>query len=151
MMAAAMRKTGHLIDRLPRTRGKLEADAPLGLQTWFGTGGPAEVLFKPDDRDDLADFLKILPADIPVTVIGLGSNVLVRDGGIEGVVIRLGKAFANVATIGLEVHCGSAAPDANVARAAQQAGIAGFEYLIGVPGSIGGAIVMNAGAYGAET
>jgi UDP-N-acetylmuramate dehydrogenase len=150
MMAAAARKSEHLIDRLPKTRGRLEADAPLGAQTWFGTGGHAEILFKPDDRDDLADFLKALPGDIPVKIIGLGSNVLIRDGGMEGIVIRLGRAFANVVSIGLEVHAGAAALDANVARVAQQAGIAGMEFLIGVPGSIGGAIVMNAGAYGAE-
>ncbi|CAA6604279.1 UDP-N-acetylenolpyruvoylglucosamine reductase [Rhodospirillaceae bacterium LM-1] len=149
-MAAAARKQDRLIDRLPPTRGRLEADAPLGAQTWFGTGGLAEVLFKPDDRDDLAAFLMGVPDDVPVTVIGIGSNVLVRDGGIEGVVIRLGKTFGNAATIGLEVHCGAAALDANVARAAQQAGIAGLEFLVGIPGSIGGAIVMNAGAYGSE-
>lgn len=149
-MAAAARKSESLIERMPVARGRLEADAPLGAQTWFGAGGHAEVLFKPEDRDDLADFLKGLPQDIPVTVIGIGSNVLIRDGGIEGVVIRLGKAFGNAATIGLEVHCGAAALDANVARAAQQAGIAGLEFLVGIPGSVGGAIVMNAGAYGTE-
>lgn len=149
-MASPAHKTSRLIDRLPPTRGRLESDAPLGQQTWFGTGGNAEVLFKPEDRDDLAAFLKAMPEETPVTVIGIGSNVLVRDGGVEGVVIRLGRAFANAATIGLEVHCGAAALDANVARVAQQAGVAGLEFLVGIPGSIGGAIVMNAGAYGQE-
>lgn len=149
-MAAAAHKTERLIDRLPEARGRLEAQAPLGPQTWFGTGGNAEVLFKPDDRDDLVEFLKGVPEGVPVTVIGIGSNVLIRDGGVDGIVVRLGKAFANVATIGLEVHCGAAAMDANVARAAQQKGIAGLEFLVGIPGSVGGAIVMNAGAYGSE-
>jgi UDP-N-acetylmuramate dehydrogenase len=148
-MSAALKRE-HLIDHLPPTRGRLDADAPLGLQTWFGTGGNAEVLFKPEDRDDLASFLKGMPEGVPITVIGIGSNVLIRDGGVDGVVIRLGKAFGNAASIGLEVHCGAAALDANVARVAQQAGIAGLEFLVGIPGSIGGAIVMNAGAYGQE-
>jgi UDP-N-acetylmuramate dehydrogenase len=149
-MASAARKTEHLIDRLPEVRGRVESNAPLGMQTWFGTGGCAEVLFKPEDRDDLAAFLKGVPEGVPVTVIGVGSNVLIRDGGIDGVVVRLGKAFGNAASIGLEVHCGAAALDANVARVAQQAGIAGLEFLVGIPGSVGGAIVMNAGAYGTE-
>lgn len=149
-MAAAAHRMTRLIDRLPETRGRLDYDAPLGAQTWFGTGGNAEVLFRPEDRDDLASFLRDIPEDVPITVLGIGSNVLIRDGGVEGVVIRLGRAFGNAATIGLEVHCGAAALDANVARAAQQAGIAGLEFLVGIPGSVGGAIVMNAGAYGSD-
>src|SRR5258708_14401959 len=109
MMALA---TSHppLIDRLPRPRGRLAADAPLGPQTWFGTGGPAEVLFRPADAEDLAAFLKALPADVPVTVLGVGSNLLVRDGGIKGVVIRLMRGFTGIAVDGNEVVARGAAP-----------------------------------------
>jgi len=138
------------LDGLPKVRGELQAEAPLAPVTWFNAGGNAEILFRPADRDDLAQFLAQRPRNLPVTVIGVGSNLLVRDGGIAGVVIRLGRPFAGVATLGLEVHCGAAALDINVARAAQKAGIAGLEFLSGVPGSVGGALVMNAGAYGAE-
>ena len=87
----------HLIDRLPRPRGRLTADAPLGPQTWFATGGPAEVLFRPADTDDLASFLEVLPIDVPVTVLGVGSNLLVRDGGVKGVVVRLMRGFTAIA------------------------------------------------------
>ena len=139
-----------LIDRLPPVRGRLTANAPLAAVTWFRTGGPAEVLFKPADADDLAQFIAAKPADVPVTVIGVGSNLLVRDGGVPGVVIRLGRGFAGVAREADTLLCGAAALDLNVALFARDAGIAGLEFLSGIPGTIGGAIRMNAGAYGRE-
>ena len=138
--------------RLPEVRGRLLRDEPLGPFTWFRVGGPADLLFLPQDEADLADFLKALDASVPVTVLGVGSNTLVRDGGVEGVVIRLGKAFAAVTPQGpSRIFAGAAALDANLAREAARAGIAGLEFYRGVPGSIGGALVMNAGCYGAET
>jgi UDP-N-acetylmuramate dehydrogenase len=143
-------------DRLPAVRGKLLRDEVLAAFTWFRVGGPAELIFLPADEDDLADFLKGLPASVPVTVLGVGSNTLVRDGGVEGVVIRLGKPFATVEAHsgsggGTRIYAGAAALDATVAKEAGKAGIAGLEFYRGVPGAIGGAIVMNAGCYGAET
>lgn len=139
-----------LIDQLAPVRGRLSENASLAKVTWFGVGGPAEVLFKPADADDLAAFLKAKPKDIPLTVIGVGSNLLVRDGGVPGVVIRLGREFAKVDVNNADVMCGAGALDGNVARAAQEAGVTGLEFLSGVPGTIGGALRMNAGAYGAE-
>jgi UDP-N-acetylmuramate dehydrogenase len=139
-------------DRLPDVRGRLLRDEPLGPFTWFRVGGPADLLFLPQDEADLALFLAGLDAAIPVTVLGVGSNTLVRDGGVEGVVIRLGKAFAAVEPRGgSRIFAGAAALDATLAREAGKAGIAGLEFYRGVPGSIGGALVMNAGCYGAET
>lgn len=139
-------------DVLPAVRGKLLRDEPLGPFTWFRVGGAAEVLFLPADHEDLRDFLKALPADVPVTVLGVGSNVIIRDGGVPGVVIRLaGRAFAGVSTEGARITAGSAALDAAVARAAAKAGIAGLEFYAGIPGTIGGALTMNAGCYGSET
>ena len=139
-------------DNLPAVRGKLLRDEPLGPFTWFRVGGPAEVIFLPEDEDDLAAFLKALPPEVPVTVLGVGSNTLVRDGGVDGVVIRLGKAFARVEPRGdSRIFAGAAVLDATLAREAGKAGIAGLEFYRGVPGSIGGALVMNAGCYGAET
>ena len=144
-------------DALPAVRGRLLCDEPLGPFTWFRVGGPADVLFLPQDEDDLAAFLKSLDAGVPVTVLGVGSNTLVRDGGVDGVVIRLGKAFAGVEAPknakGGEsrIFAGAAALDAVLAREAGKAGIAGLEFYRGVPGSVGGALVMNAGCYGAET
>ncbi len=137
----------------PDLRGRLVADAALAPFTWFRVGGPADILFSPADEDDLAYFLKNLPLDIPVTVVGLGSNLIIRDGGIRGVVIRLGgKAFGAIETTpDLRVVAGAAALDAQVARAAAEAGIDGLAFLRGVPGSIGGALRMNAGAHGGET
>ncbi len=135
---------------LPPARGRLSADAAIGRQTWFGVGGPAEVLFRPADPDDLAAFLGALPAEVPVTVIGVGSNLLVRDGGIPGVVIRLGRGFAEIVAADEEVRAGAGALDLNVALVAAEAGIAGLEFLCGVPGTIGGGLSMNAGAYGSE-
>lgn len=149
MMAAEA--TRSLIDRLPKVRGELVADAPLAPLTWFRAGGNAEVLFRPADADDLADFLAGTPADVPVTVIGVGSNLLVREGGVPGVVIRLGRGFMNISVEGTRVRAGTAALDVAVARAAQEAGLAGLEFYRGIPGSIGGALRMNAGAYGGET
>ena len=148
MMALATHP--HLIDRLAKPRGRLTADASLGPQTWFGTGGPAEVLFRPADVDDLAAFLAALPDDVPVTVLGVGSNLLVRDGGIRGVVIRLMRGFTAVTVEGHEVVAGAGAPDLNVALTAREHALAGLEFLSGIPGTIGGAIAMNAGAYGGE-
>ncbi len=145
------------LDRLPEVRGKLLRDEPLGPFTWFRVGGPADVLFLPQDEDDLAGFLEGLDPAAPVTVLGVGSNTLVRDGGVEGVVIRLGKAFAAVEPqVGKKggearIFAGAAALDATLAREAGRAGIAGLEFYRGVPGSIGGALVMNAGCYGSET
>lgn len=149
-MMAALKHTPHLIDRLPAVRGRLSADAPLAQITWFRVGGPAEVLFRPADVDDLADFLAAKPADVPVTVIGVASNLLVRDGGVPGVVVRLGRGFVDVAAAGTTVTAGAGALDSNVALTARNAGIAGLEFLSGVPGTIGGALRMNAGAYGSE-
>jgi len=140
-----------LIDRLPAVRGRLTADAPLAGITWFRVGGPAEVMFRPADRDDLLDFLAAKPADVPVTVLGVASNVLIRDGGLPGVTLRLGRGFADIVPEGSDILCGAAALDLNVATAARIAGIAGLEFLSGVPGTIGGAVRMNAGAYGKET
>ena len=148
-MALATSKP-HLIDRLPKPRGRLVADAPLGPQTWFRTGGPAEVLFRPADVDDLASFLAALPADVAVTVLGVGSNLLVRDGGVRGVVIRLMRGFTGIAVEGNELVSGAGAPDLNVALTARDHGLAGLEFLSGIPGTIGGAIAMNGGAYGGE-
>jgi UDP-N-acetylmuramate dehydrogenase len=139
-----------LIAQLPPARGQLTADAPIGKQTWFGVGGPAEVLFRPADLADLAGFLAALPPPIPVTVIGVGSNLLVRDGGIPGVVIRLGRGFAAIGIERDEVRAGAAALDRIVAFAAADAGLGGLEFLSGIPGSIGGSVRMNAGAYGRE-
>ena len=141
-------------ESLPKVRGKLLVDEPLGPFTWFRVGGPAEVLFLPADEVDLAAFLAALPAEVPLTVLGVGSNVIVRDGGVEGVVVRLaGRAFAAIETDAeaATVVAGAAALDAMVARAAAGAGIAGLEFYAGIPGSIGGAVTMNAGCYGSET
>src|SRR5689334_2871344 len=149
MMAAAMHGA-HLIDRLPKVRGRLTADAPLAQVTWFRVGGAAEVMFRPADIDDLAAFLARKPADVPVTVIGVASNLLVRDGGVDGVVIRLGRGFADVRIDGMTVTAGAGALDLNVALACREAGVAGLEFMSGIPGTVGGGLRMNAGAYGRE-
>lgn len=144
--------TGDLKSRVPNLRGRLLANQSLGEFTWFRVGGPAQVLFMPEDFDDLANFLKGLSADIPLTVIGAASNMIVRDGGVPGAVVRLGRGF-NEATI-QERHrvlAGSAMLDVLVARSAQKAGVAGLAFLSGIPGTIGGALRMNGGAYGGET
>ena len=136
--------------RLPAVRGALRNNVPLARMLWFRVGGPAEVLFEPADREDLARFLKGLPPDMEVTVIGVGSNLLVRDGGIPGVTIRLGRPFSAIACSGTRIRAGGAAMDVSVAREGRDAGIAGLEFLSGIPGTIGGALRMNAGAYGRE-
>lgn len=137
--------------KIPALRGRLSANQTLGPFTWFRVGGPAQVLFAPEDEGDLANFLKHLPAEIPVTVIGVGSNLIVRDGGIAGVVIRLGRGFNAIDCSGDMVTAGSAALDKRVAEAAAAAGIGGLEFYFGIPGTIGGAVRMNAGANGGET
>ena len=139
-------------DKLPPVRGRIMKDAALAPFTWFRVGGPADVVFLPEDAADLCEFLKALDPGVPVMAIGVGSNLLVRDRGVDGVVIRLGKAFAEVTPRGnAQLYAGAAALDAQVAKVAAQNGIAGLEFYRGVPGTIGGAIVMNAGCYGAET
>lgn len=142
--------TGFL-DRLPPVRGKLLSNEQLAPFTWFRVGGAADALFLPKDEADLVEFLAALDPLIPVTVLGAASNVIVRDGGIAGVVVRLGPAFGKVAAEGLRVVAGAAALDARVSVAAANAGIAGLEFFSGVPGTIGGALRMNAGCYERET
>lgn len=149
-MTALARRDRTLLDRLPSVRGVLDAQASLDRETWFKVGGPAEVLFRPADRDDLADFLQARPADIPVTVIGFGSNMLVRDGGVGGVVIRMGREMAGIEVDGDMISAGAGASDPAVAAAARDAGLTGLEFLSGIPGTVGGALRMNAGAYGGE-
>jgi UDP-N-acetylmuramate dehydrogenase len=137
---------------LPPVRGKLLVDEALAPFTWFRVGGPADVVFLPADEPDLSDFLKALDPAVPVLAIGVGSNLLVRDGGVDGVVIRLGKGFNTVEALGdNRIKAGSAVPDAILARKAAEAGIAGLEFYAGIPGTVGGATVMNAGCYGSET
>jgi UDP-N-acetylmuramate dehydrogenase len=144
--------TPDLKARMPDLRGRLLSNQPLSGLTWFRVGGPAQVLFAPDDENDLAYFLQHLPQEIAVTVIGLGSNLIVRDGGLPGVVIRLGKGFGGITVEeGARIRAGAAVPDVKVARAAQEAAIAGLSFLRGIPGCIGGALRMNGGAYGRET
>jgi UDP-N-acetylmuramate dehydrogenase len=142
---------GALRSKMPSLRGRLLSNQPLADLTWFRVGGPAQVLFMPEDEDDLSYFLRELPRDIPVTAIGLGSNLIVRDGGVAGVVVRLGRGFGEIAVEGTRIRAGAAVPDVKVARAAQEAGIAGLSFLRGIPGSVGGALRMNGGAYGGET
>ena len=149
-MMAAKRIEPRLLDRLPTVRGRYSEDAALHRITWFRVGGPAEVLFRPLDQDDLAAFLAAVPADVPVMALGVGSNLLVRDGGVAGVVIRLGRGFAALETAGDRVIAGAMALDLSTAKTAARAGIAGLEFLSGVPGTIGGALRMNAGAFGSD-
>ena len=138
--------------RMPELRGRLLANQKLGDFTWFRVGGPAQAFFLPEDEDDLAYVLRKTPAEIPVTVIGAGSNLIVRDGGVPGLVIRLGRGFNETKTEeNYRVTAGAAMLDVTVARAAQAAGIAGLAFLSGIPGTIGGALRMNGGAYGGET
>jgi UDP-N-acetylmuramate dehydrogenase len=149
-MMARKRIERDWVDLLPPLRGRLTRQAPLAQITWFRVGGPAELMFRPADRADLVRFLAAKPADVPVTVIGVGSNLLVRDGGVPGAVIRLGRAFATVAVEESRITAGAGALDLNVAFAARDAGLAGLEFLSGIPGTIGGALRMNGGAYGRE-
>ncbi|MEM8826024.1 MAG: FAD-binding protein, partial [Pseudomonadota bacterium] len=136
--------------RLPAVRGSLERDADLSSFIWFRTGGAAEWLFRPVDVEDLAEFLKDLDPAIPVLPVGVGSNLIVRSGGVPGVVVRLAKSMGDIAVDGMRVHAGAAAMGISVASAARDAGIAGLEFLRGIPGTAGGAVRMNAGAYGSE-
>ena len=139
-----------LIERLPNVRGKLRSHVSLARRSWLRVGGEAEVLFQPADREDLIHFLVQCPADIPITLIGMTSNLLIRDAGIPGVVIKLGRAFTQVFISNTTVHVGAGALDSTVAQICCEAGIAGMEFLAGIPGTIGGAIHMNAGAFGSE-
>lgn len=148
-MSAAVALT-HLVDRLPPTLGRLQADAPLAPITWFRVGGPAEALLRPSSAADLARFLAALPHAVPLTVLGAASNVIVRDGGVPGVVIRLGRGFNDIKVEPDGIVAGAACLDATVAEHAAAAGLTGLEFLSGIPGSIGGAVAMNAGAYGAD-
>ncbi len=141
-----------LLKRLPQVKGRLKPNAMMSSLTWFRVGGPAEVLFTPQDEDDLAQFMANLDEDIPVYTVGVGSNLLVRDGGVAGVVIRLGRGFANMAVEDdYKIRVGTAALDMQVARFALANVIDGLTFLRGIPGTIGGALRMNAGAHGGET
>ena len=144
--------TADLRAAMPELRGRLTPNTPMADITWFRAGGSAQILFGPQDEADLAYFLKNAPKDLPVFVIGLGSNLLVRDGGVPGVVIRLGRGFGDtVIEPDHKIRTGTVVPDAKVARAAADAGISGLAFYRGIPGSIGGALRMNAGAHGRET
>ncbi len=154
MMGMAVLRTpqpdGRLVERLPEVRGRYSENAALAPFTWFRVGGRAEALFRPADANDLLRFLEQLPVDIPVSVIGAASNILVRDGGIPGVTIRLGPAFAGIGFGVDRVRVGAAMPSGMVARAALREGRVGLAFLSGIPGTIGGGLRMNAGAYGCE-
>jgi UDP-N-acetylmuramate dehydrogenase len=136
---------------MPDLRGQLAANVPLAAYSWFKTGGPAQVFFEPADENDLSYFLTRLDPGVPVLVFGMGSNLLIRDGGVAAVVIHLGRPFQDIETEGLELRAGAAVPDVKLASAAAKAGIAGLAFYRGIPGSIGGALRMNGGAYGGET
>ncbi|WP_173977284.1 UDP-N-acetylmuramate dehydrogenase [Magnetospirillum sp. LM-5] len=144
------RKATHWTQDLPPLKGRVAFDAPLAGLTWFRVGGPAEMLFRPADEDDLATLLAALPPEVPVTVVGVGSNLLIRDGGVPGVVVRLASPFADIRIDGPRIEVGAGALDLTVSKHACDAGLAGLEFLSGVPGTIGGALRMNAGAFGGE-
>jgi UDP-N-acetylmuramate dehydrogenase len=148
MMAAE--KISRLLDSLPKLRGRAQADFPLGPTTWFRVGGPAEVFARPADVADLCQFLEALPSEIPVLAIGAASNLIVRDGGVHGVVVRLARGFSAIETDITGVVAGAAALDLTVAEHAAAAGLSGLEFLSGIPGTVGGAVAMNAGAYGSD-
>jgi len=139
-----------LLERMPHVKGRLVEDACLSRLSWFRTGGNAELLFEPADENDLVTVLRHLPTTVPITVIGVGSNLLVRDNGVDGLVIRLGRGFSEISMRGNVVSAGAGAMDVHVAKAAAKEGLTGLEFLVGVPGTIGGAVRMNAGAYGRE-
>ena len=143
-------RTKDLKDTLPLVRGRYLFDVPLAPITWFRVGGVAQITFKPADLEDLCFFLKNKPRDLPLHIIGVGSNLLVRDGGVDGVVIRLGQGFTNIHVDNTTIDVGAAILDRNVAMLACEQHIAGLEFLCGIPGTIGGAVRMNAGAYGAD-
>ncbi len=148
MMAAA--KIPPLAETLPPIKGRLQQNAPLGDKTWFRVGGAAEFLFRPADAQDLSAFLRDMPLHLPVTVIGAASNLIIRDGGIPGIVVRLARGFGDIVVEADGVIAGGAALDATVAEHAAHAGLTGLEFLSGIPGAIGGAVMMNAGAYGGD-
>ena len=148
MMAAT--RDMHLCEMLPATLGRMQADAPLAGQTWFRVGGAAEVLLRPASVADLQQFLRAMPLQVPLTVIGAASNLIIRDGGLSGLVIRLARGFATIEVEAGGLVAGGAALDATVAEHAAEAGLTGLEFLCGIPGSIGGAVAMNAGAYGGD-
>lgn len=136
---------------MPEVRGKLTPDAPLAPLVWFKSGGNAEWLFEPKDEEDVTDFLRELDPDVPVMALGLGSNLIVRDGGVRGVVVRLGKSFAEIDRVDeVTLRCGGGASGILVSSSARDAGIAGLEFLRGIPGTVGGFVRMNGGAYGRE-
>lgn len=135
---------------LPPLRGRVQRDAPLGAATWFRVGGSADVLVRPADVDDLLLLLRDLPDDVPLTVLGAASNVIIRDGGVAGVVVRLARGFGEIAVEADGIVAGAAALDVTVAETAAQHALGGLEFLVGIPGTIGGAVAMNAGAYAAE-
>ena len=139
------------LGHLPKVRGTLREDVALAPLTWLRVGGPAAIVFQPADADDLAAFLADLPPEVAVLPMGVASNLLVRDGGIDGVVVRFGGPLAKIVVEGTTVTAGAGALDQRVAQEAQRAGLAGLEFLIGIPGTIGGAVRMNAGAFGGET
>ena len=139
-----------ILKQLPEVRGNYTPNDPMARHTWFGVGGPADILFSPLDEKDLANFLAACPIDIPLLPVGAGSNILVRDDGVDGVVIKLSTHLKKIRHVGTCVIAQTGATDADVARYAQKAGIAGLEFLIGIPGTIGGGLRMNAGAYGSE-
>lgn len=150
-MSGADLIAAHGLDRIG-LKGRLSADQPLSSVTWFRVGGPVELLFQPADTEDLALFLRNLPDEVPVLPIGLGSNLLVRDGGLDGVVVRLSaRGFGAVSVEGNTIRAGAAVPDKRLAEAAAEAGLGGFAFYAGIPGAVGGALRMNAGAHGGET
>jgi UDP-N-acetylmuramate dehydrogenase len=153
MVAEALSDTGHVLQSsaFDVFRPRLRERADLSKSNWFRVGGPAEWLFRPEHSNDLAAFLALLPSHIPVTVLGVGSNLIVRDGGLDGVVIRLGRGFTQITAQGETITAGAAALSLNVALVACEQGVAGLEFLSGIPGTIGGAVWMNAGAYESDT
>ena len=147
---SAVAALSHLTDRLPTMAGRIVADAALAPFTWFRVGGPAEALVRPASAADLGKFLGALPHGIPVTILGAASNVIIRDGGVQGVVIRLARGFNDIKVEPDGIVAGAACLDATVAEHAASAGLTGLEFLSGIPGSVGGAVAMNAGAYGGD-
>ena len=149
-MAVVKYFSDRLIDHLPMVRGQLIENANLAKSTWFRVGGPAEVLFRPADKADLQTFLEELPLEVSVTILGVGSNTLIRDGGIPGVSIRLGEGFSAIQIDHHRIEAGSGSPNLKIANAARKGSLTGLEFLCGIPGALGGSIRMNAGAFGGE-
>ncbi len=142
---------GHWVEALPSVRGKIAFDVSMAPKTWFRVGGPARVWFQPADLDDLADFMAMKPQGVPILPIGVGSNLLVRDGGVDAVVLRLTGPLAKVEFGGDRLTVGAGVTDRGLAIQALEAGVSGFEFYVGIPGTLGGGLRMNAGAYGGET